>query len=139
LHHSEGPAVIFQDETRLFYWHGTEVPEEVIVNPKSIKMRTIDEERNIEIKRVMIERYGIENFLFGSKKIHEDKYGSLYQKDIGESEPFVALKVTNSTPEPDGSYKTYFIRVPPEIRRAKQGVAWTFSMTEEEYDPSDET
>ena len=31
------------------------------------------------------------------------------------------VEVLNSTPEPDGSRKTYFLRVPPDIRRRARG------------------
>ena len=32
----------------------------------------------------------------------------------------------NSTPEPDGTRRTYFLRVPPQMRTAREAVAWTF-------------
>jgi hypothetical protein len=54
-------------------------------------------------------------------------------------EPIVIVKVLNSTPEADGSTKNYFLRVPPEIRTAKEAVAWTFGMSGEEYSPLRET
>ena len=44
------------------------------------------------------------------------------------------VQVTNSTPEPDGSFKDYWLRVPPDTERAKQAVAWTFGKTEADYD-----
>jgi hypothetical protein len=47
--------------------------------------------------------------------------------------------VVNSTPEPDGTSRTYFLRVPPNIRTARAGVAWTFGLTEEEYHPLAQT
>ena len=45
----------------------------------------------------------------------------------------VMVEVVNSTPEPDGECKTYWLRVPPATQRARQGVAWTFDMPEAEY------
>jgi YHS domain-containing protein len=55
------------------------------------------------------------------------------------TDPVCVLKVINSTPEPDGSYKEYYLTVPPDMTSAKQAVAWTFRMTPEEYSPSQET
>jgi hypothetical protein len=49
------------------------------------------------------------------------------------------VEVVNATAEPDGSQKTYFLRVPPETRTAREGVAWTFGMAEQEYAPEVET
>ena len=45
------------------------------------------------------------------------------------------VKVVNSTPEPDGSFKDYFLRVPPDMQTAHQAVAWTFDKTVATYQP----
>ena len=50
------------------------------------------------------------------------------------------LEVENSTPEPDGSYKRYFLRVPPEVRTPREAVAWTFGFDAEgDYAPASES
>jgi len=49
------------------------------------------------------------------------------------------VKVINQTPEPDGTRKVYFLRVPPTIITAKEAVAWTFDQPGEEYNPLEET
>ena len=49
------------------------------------------------------------------------------------------LKWLLSQQEPDGSFKDYFIRVPPAMERARQAVAWTFRMQEMEYNPCVQT
>ena len=46
------------------------------------------------------------------------------------------VEVRNSTPEPDGSCKTYFLRVPPATRTARAAVAWTFGLGAVEYRPA---
>ena len=43
------------------------------------------------------------------------------------------VKVVNSTAEPDGSFKDYYLRVPPAITKARDAVAWTFDVSPEEY------
>lgn len=43
--------------------------------------------------------------------------------------------VTDSTPEPDGTSRTYWLRVPPTTRTAREGVSWTFGVTEADYEP----
>ncbi len=45
------------------------------------------------------------------------------------------VKVVNSTPEPDGTRRSYYLRVPPDTRTAKAGIAWTFGLDESEYQP----
>ena len=86
----------------------------------------------------MIKRFGQAKYLMesGAQEIHRDDFGVLYRKDIPGDEPIVMVKVVNSTPENDGSFRDYFLRVPPTIRRAKEAVAWTFNQKEDEYLPS---
>ncbi len=45
------------------------------------------------------------------------------------------VEVVNSTPEPDGSHRTYWLRVPPSTRTAREGVAWTFGLDSAAYEP----
>lgn len=82
-----------------------------------------------------LDRFGPARFLIesGAKEIHRDDYGILYRTPMPGDEPLVMIKVVNSTPEPDGSFKDYFLRVPPDIERARQAVAWTFDKPEHEY------
>jgi hypothetical protein len=49
------------------------------------------------------------------------------------------VEVLNSTPEPDGTRRTYFLRVPPEIETAREAVAWTFGMDGAGYAPAVES
>ncbi len=51
----------------------------------------------------------------------------------------VYVKVKNSTPEPDGSAKSYFLRVDPRVKTAREAVAWSFRMSEKEYKPVKQT
>ena len=89
----------------------------------------------------MIELYGVERYIrdCNAEKIHEDSYGTLYRKDLPEDEPLMMLRVVNSTPEPDGTYKEYFLRVPPDMRTVHEAVAWTFDMETEDYRPTQES
>ena len=86
----------------------------------------------------MIERYGQDHYLMESKakEIHRDEFGVLYSKEVSGDEALVMVKVVNSTPEPDGHFKDYFLRVPPSITCARQAVAWTFGMDEADYQPA---
>ncbi len=49
------------------------------------------------------------------------------------------VEVLNSTPEADGSRKTYFLRVPPATQTAREGVAWTFGLRADGYLPAMES
>jgi hypothetical protein len=45
------------------------------------------------------------------------------------------VEVVNATPEPDGTRRVYWLRVPPGTRTAREGVAWTFGLSEDRYRP----
>lgn len=49
------------------------------------------------------------------------------------------VEVVNSTAEPDGSFKDYWIRVPPSVGSAREAVAWTFDVQADEYAPAVQT
>lgn len=153
LHRSSEPCAVFADGTKAYAWHGTAVPRYVIEQPATITAKAIDDEQNVEVRRVMLERCGMARYLEDSHavKVHEDDFGTLYRKPSTRripirwssqgrlEEPMVMVKVVNSTPEPDGSYKDYFLRVPPDIRTAKEAVAWTFGLDGSDYNPQVET
>jgi len=134
-------ALAFADGYKIYSWQGVTCPKDLIEHPEKITPQEIDQEGNAEIKRIMIERFGLEKYVTSSfdTKIHEDECGTLYSKRTGVGEPLTMVRVTNSTPESNGTYKEYFLRVPPTMKTAREAVAWTFDLDEEEYDPSVQT
>ncbi len=132
--HGDGVAALsYADGFSLWVWHGNLVGEQVI--KREFSWEDIQDQRNVEIRRSMIEIYGAEEFLTDAdaEEIHTDGFGTLYRVDLQWDEPLVMVKVVNSTPEPDGSYKDYFLRVPPAMETAEQAVAWTFEMEMKNY------
>jgi hypothetical protein len=117
------------------------VPAWIIEHPELLTVAGIDKERNTEVRRVMVERYGQARYLVdsGAKEIHRDDWGVLYGKDIPGDEPLVMVKVVNSTPEPTGEFKDYWLRVPPTCRTAHEAIAWTFGETPSTYQPQVQT
>jgi len=141
LHSDSGPAIAFGDGYRIYSWHGTTVPANLIDNPAVMTVGLILYETNAEVRRVMIERFGVSKFIAAAnaKKVHEDECGILYRLELRDDEPLVMVKVLNTTPEPDGTRKEYFLRVPPSIQTAREAVAWTFDMSAAEYSPQRQT
>ncbi|HEY9788090.1 MAG TPA: hypothetical protein V6D17_22065 [Candidatus Obscuribacterales bacterium] len=122
LHDVDGMAVEYQDGWGIYAVVGVVVPERIARGRFAAK--EIDAERSLEVRRAMMSLYGIGNYLHDTKArvIHQDKFGVLYRRRIPDDDDLVVVKLTNSTPEPDGTYKTYFLRVPPNIRTAR--AAW---------------
>ena len=141
LHNMSGPAIQYPDGWEIYAVHGVRVPENIINKPLEITTSRIDEQRNTEIRRVMIDIYGQSRYLqdSGAKLLATDRFGKLWKKDLSDDEPIVMVEVKNSTPEPDGSIKDYFIRVPPSMATPQEAVAWTFNLPKDEYNPLVET
>lgn len=156
LHCTKGPTLAWGDEERHFHIHGIAVPEKYITKPRSLNPPIINAEKNAEVRRVLMELYGVDKYLriTGAQVIHEGKYGRLWwrgpEHETPEEsrvwqilrrvpEPLVMVEVVNSTPESDGSFKRYFLRVSPHIRDADEAVASTFRLKKEDYHPDVET
>jgi hypothetical protein len=144
--HNDKYAALESDVENLYFWHGVMVPAFVVVRPDWITAKHVTDETNVEVRRVMLERMGVDRFMaeVNAKVVYEDsdrlgKRRRLLRVEQPSDEPLVAIEVTNSTQEPDGTWKNYLLRVPPTIRSCAEAVAWTFGMGESEYQPAVET
>jgi hypothetical protein len=141
-HNSDAPSAEFRDGQKIYHWHGIQIDEGLIERKGLINPLTIELERNAERRRIMIEIYGVDKYVRRSfaTKIHQDEFGTLYRKRSSSGdEPFVAVELKNATPEPDGTYKIYFLRVPPTMKTAREAVAWTFGLSAADYGPAVQT
>jgi hypothetical protein len=156
LHSTTRAAIAWADGWGLHRVHGAEVPAYVVEHPEAITVARIEAEQNAEVRRIMVERYGESRYLedCGAALVHEDEFGRLYRRELAGDEPLVMVRVENSTTEPDGSRKVYWLRVHPELRplhrstpgerhqlgkpqklTARNAVASTFGLRGEEYAP----
>jgi hypothetical protein len=133
-HAADDPAIAFGDDLRLWAWHGTMVPQRVVDGRVLDHVRILDEP-NAELRRIMLERYGLARFrrTARSQKMHQDRWGTLWLVPMRRGEPIMTVEVVNATPEPDGTFCHYELRVPPNMRTALQAVAWTFGLSAREY------
>jgi hypothetical protein len=137
LHHGDGPALSYPDGWGLYAWRGMPIPAEVAHELPRLTVTRIQEESNAEVRRVMLEHFGFDRYLqdSGATRVHQDETGVLWRVELPGDEPLVMVEVVNSTPEPDGTRRTYFLRVPPRTRTARAGVAWTFGLEPDDYAP----
>jgi hypothetical protein len=159
-HSDDGPAIAYGDGLVVYAIHGTAIPAWLFEEPERLAPDVIDAEPNVEIRRVMIERFGAERLIRegGAELVHEDETGRLWRRPVGDpqtqrsaglrgptragrqsDEAIVMVEVRNATPESDGTRKTYFLRVPPTVQTAREAVAWTFDLDGETYRPDVET
>jgi hypothetical protein len=96
--------------------------------------------------RLRLHSFGLERLVTQSGRVIDADVDGLgqgrrlwrYDDEPGGAE-VVAVEVLNSTPEADGSRRSYFLRVPPGVRTCRAAVAWTFGMRARDYDPIRET
>ena len=163
LFHCElGPSLAYQSDWAWWHWHGVPVPQKVIEEPQQIALESITEASHPALRRVMIERYrwgadvqGIAAYLRDSapRPLDQDPaFGTLWRLG-GPREPLLVVEVRNHSPEPDGSYRRFFLGVDPELRpilrngslgapqalSARNAIAATFGLRGAEYMPKVET
>ena len=141
MHRGEGPAMEFPDGYGLWAWRGMPIPVELAAQLPSLTAERIGAETNAELRRVMLEHFGYDRYLrdAGARALDQDETGTLWYLTLPGDEPLVMVEVVNATPEPDGTSRIYWLRVPPTTRSAREGVAWTFGLTAEEYRPQVQT
>ena len=141
LHDLSEPACAYPDGWAIYAVHGVRVPGWIIETPSEITPTKIDAEKNAEIRRVMMTKFGEAKYLeqSGAVEVSRDLRGVLYRKDIVGDEPLVMVRVENSTPETDGSAKPFWLRVPPGCKTAAEAVAWTFGVETHKYEPEVES
>jgi hypothetical protein len=136
LHSAAGPALQFRDGWSVYAWKGVEVPPHVIGQPQQITMMEIDAATDIHLRRCMIEILTPARYVAtgGAAPVSTDETGILWRRRWRNGDVWTAVEVVNGTPEADGTPKHYFLQVPPEIRTAREAVAWTYGLTEHAYD-----
>ncbi|MEU5974620.1 DUF6745 domain-containing protein [Streptomyces sp. NPDC047315] len=141
LDSGEGPALVYPDGFALHAWRGMPVPPEFVASLSTLTAARIRDEENAELRRVMLEYYGYERYLAesGAEPLQKDEAGTLWRIALRDDEDVVMVEVLNSTAEPDGTFRTYWLRVPPSTSTAKEGVAWTFGLDVAQYAPLRQT
>jgi len=141
LHRADGPALAYPGGFELHAWRGMPMAADFIASLGALTAERIAQERNAEQRRVMLEIYGFDRYLAdtNAKPVNRDEAGVLWRINLPDDEPVVMVEVINATPEPDGTRRTYWLRVPPQTSTAKEGVAWTFGLTPADYQPLAQT
>lgn len=123
LDHGDGPAPEFPEGFALCSWRGMPVPRAVLEELRALTPERIRAEENAELRRVMLEYYGYDRCLAdsGAEPVHRDGTGTLWRVELVGDEAVVMAEVVNSTPESDGTRRTYCLRVPPTTRTAREG------------------
>ncbi len=124
LHNEKSAAVSWADGWGVYSIHGVRVTQQIVEAPETLTTYEIETEKNAEVRRVMIDRYGPKRYLAdsGATLIAECaadhpiiglRTARLLRKEVPGDEAIVIIDLLNSTLEPDGSVKRYQLRVDP--------------------------
>ncbi len=132
--------------TIYYYYEGIRIPPEyhrAIGDPDLLNAEDVLRHPNAEIRFIGMKIIGFERVKQHKKVkiIHRDnKTGAeLFHISGIFQEPVAYVAVWNSTIEQDGTYKRYYLCVPPTCRTCREAIAWTFRLTANEYSPTQET
>jgi hypothetical protein len=107
-------------------WRGVPVDERIAFRPETITVAEILGERNAELRRVLLERFGLERFMreANPRVLDRDRDAGgerqLLHLTLEGDEDLVCVSV--SCPS---TGRRYLLRVPPSMRTCRQAVAWT--------------
>jgi YHS domain-containing protein len=161
LHRDDGPAYI--SPTRIcwykdgrkhgidadkfgsvsFYYENIRIPPKFYYKPEELTLFEVLAHANTEVRFVGMKIIGMDKVLKhkNTKIVHkDDSKGQVLFKIHGIfNDPVCYVKVVNSTAELDGTYKNYYLCVPPHMKTCQEAVAWTFRLEADEYVPQQET
>jgi hypothetical protein len=132
------PASVQIDELT---WRGVQIDWQIAFAPESITYRDVIKQRNVETRRIMLERLGLDAFVAqaDSQVLDKDRDRGgkrfLLLIQMPDDEPIVCLVVRCPSTRHE-----YVLRVPPTTRSCKQGAAWIAGFDRpEDYRPILET
>ena len=131
LHCPDGLAVGYPDGWGVYAWHGIRVPAKVIMDPGAITQADILQERNAQIRRVMVERLGVERVcqLCNAKVISAQGTYELLSLDLNDGRRRPYLKMRNP------SIGVYHLEgVHPDCTTVQEALNWRNGLTEEQID-----
>lgn len=133
-----------------YYYENIRIPpkyHQAVADPELLTVEEVLKHTNQEVRYVGIKIVGFDRIMKHKNcKIidRDEKKGQVLFTISGIfEEPVAYVKVINSTAEPDGSFKNYFLCVPPPsegIKSCAAAVAWTFGFKNAgDYHPEQET
>jgi len=121
--HAEGEsAIAFADGYSLYFHHGVILPEKYgQIHPDLWQAQWLLEERNAELKRILIQKMGYDRICQQLQAVELDGWQeyTLLKIDNADVEPIYLLKMTC----PSTGF-IHALRVPPDVLTAKEAIRW---------------
>lgn len=121
-------------------WYDTSIDELADVIHLSCKLHgqfgvTTDDilnAQNVELRQMGLERFGYENFIEKANATVIDEWNDNELLAVGQIRLLYLL-------DPSKNGTRYLLPVPDNMERVKQALAWSFNLSEHEYNPVKET
>lgn len=125
-------------------WRGLAVRPDVVFHPERLTAAEILTERNVELRRVMLERVGCERLFTAAKaRIHDEDTDAggrrrlveivLMQRDQPRPHRYLHCRCPSTARE-------YLLRVPPTVESCHEAAAWLAGFNDpKDYQPIQET
>lgn len=122
-------------------WRGIPVSRRIVFEPESLTPEEILSERNAEMRRIMIERFGYERLFAASNAFEIDA-----DQDAGGPRRLMRIELENDEDvvcafvKCPSTGRQFALRVPPNIKTCHEAVAWTAGFDDpKQYKPVLET
>jgi hypothetical protein len=131
------PALAWADGTVGYFVSGIALEPWVVEEPERLTAATALQQRNAEVRRVMIELMGPQRFLSQAQPrvVDTDRDGAgmarrLLRVDMRGDEPYSMVEVNCPS-----TGHVHYLRVPPQLQTCREAVAWTFGCEPDDYAP----
>jgi hypothetical protein len=143
MHSEEKPVIEYSDGTKIYMLDNMVVPDKVIEDPENLTRDEVMGIENAEVRRVLFEKMGADNFFKVMDFREMDK-----QQVNGNDVVLLRTKTMDRVARNYINYiqvtctstgRKFHLCVPPDINDAVDGLAWTFNMNAEDYVLIEET
>lgn len=127
LHRSDGPAMQYRNGDATWWIRGVRVNEQIVIRPETLLPRNIQAERNAEVRRVMIDRFGRDRYLreSGARLIDEcptdHPIKGLRTAKLWATGDDIWLDLLTSTSKSDGSSKRHVLPIDGSVYGGRAG------------------
>lgn len=120
-HNSKGAAIEYRDGWKVHAWKGILIPRDIVEKPESLTVSQILNEGNTEIRRAMVDIFGLDRFVVESNSKRLDRQGEyeLLQVPYLNNINMIALKMRCPT-----TAAVYVHSVHPDCTNVEQALAW---------------
>lgn len=135
MHCADGPSIAWRDGAALYFWHGVQVPKQLIMTPETVTGEQILGVKNSEVARAVSEKLGWDEYLrrTGASVIDtwtDDRTKLRYELlELKQAKNWTLMPKLLKMQSPelnDGSQPFYVEPVDPGCKTAKAARRWQF-------------